>query len=91
MFLISILEHKIKFVYVCIFVYVCVDACEIDLTGRIFMVFYMDMPIALCGITAMHFIYKFTVAHFLYGLREHYYYSITVFIISMRYWGLLLY
>jgi hypothetical protein len=74
-------------VYVCVFcVCVCVrvDACEIDLTGLIYIEFYKDLPKAICGITVIHFIYKFTVAHFLYSLRDHYYYSITVFFISMR-------
>jgi hypothetical protein len=52
---------------------------------------FKDLPKAICGVTVMNFIYKFTEAHFLYVLREHYYHSITAFIISMRYWGLILY
>jgi hypothetical protein len=63
---------------------VCLDAYEIGLTELIFMEFYKDLPKTICGITVMHCIYKFTVEHFVYGLREQYYHSITAFIISMR-------
>jgi hypothetical protein len=66
---------------VCVFV----GACELDLTGLIFMEFYKDLQKDICGIIFMYFIYKFMASHFVYSLREHYYYSIIAFIISMRY------
>jgi hypothetical protein len=82
---ISIPGNKIICVYVCVFcVSVCVNACEIELTELIYMEFYKDFPKAICGITVMDFIYKFTVTHFVYGLYEHNYHSISPFIISMR-------
>ena len=73
----------------CVFVCACLRACEIDLTGLVFVKFYKDYPKAICDITFMHFNYKFMGALIMYTLRESYYHSISAFIISMRYWGLL--
>jgi hypothetical protein len=80
---ISILEHKIKCVCVCDF---CVFACDIDLTELIFVEVYKDLPKAICGITFMHFTYKF-----MYSLRELYSHPIPAFIISVRYSVLVFY
>jgi hypothetical protein len=56
-----------------------------------FMEFHKDLLKAIRGITLMQLPYEFMGENFVYILRKLTSHSLTDFIISARYWGLLLY